>query len=48
MRVPVSWLAERLDLPEYDDGKSLAERFADAFTQVGLEVEVDNEHAQTE
>jgi phenylalanyl-tRNA synthetase beta chain len=39
VRVPVSWLAERLDLPQYDDGVSLADRFADAFVRVGLEVE---------
>jgi phenylalanyl-tRNA synthetase beta chain len=39
MRVPVTWLAQRLDLPEYDDGGSLADRFADAFTKVGIEVE---------
>jgi phenylalanyl-tRNA synthetase beta chain len=39
MRVPVTWLAERLELPEYDDGVSLADRFADAFVRVGLEVE---------
>lgn len=39
MRVPVTWLAERLELPEYDDGRSLADRFADAFVRVGLEVE---------
>ena len=39
MRVPVTWLAERLELPEYDDGVSLADRFAEAFVRVGLEVE---------
>ena len=39
MRVPVSWLAERLELPEYDDDKSLPERFHDAFIQAGFEVE---------
>lgn len=39
MRVPVSWLAERLELPVYDDDIPLAQRFADAFIQVGLEVE---------
>ena len=39
MRVPVSWLAERLDLPTYDDDVPLAQRFVDAFIQVGLEVE---------
>src|ERR1700759_2702943 len=39
MRVPVTWLAQRLELPEYDDGVSLADRFADAFTKVGIEVE---------
>ncbi|HEX9339495.1 MAG TPA: phenylalanine--tRNA ligase beta subunit-related protein, partial [Pseudonocardiaceae bacterium] len=39
MRVPVSWLAERLELPAYDDGVSLANRFADAFTRIGIEVE---------
>jgi phenylalanyl-tRNA synthetase beta chain len=39
VRVPVTWLAERLDLPEYDDGGSLADRFAEAFVRVGLEVE---------
>jgi phenylalanyl-tRNA synthetase beta chain len=39
VRVPVSWLAERLELPEYDDNKSLAERFHDAFIQAGFEVE---------
>ncbi|HEX5401779.1 MAG TPA: phenylalanine--tRNA ligase subunit beta [Pseudonocardiaceae bacterium] len=39
MRVPVTWLAERLDLPNYDDGVSLADRFAEAFVRVGLEVE---------
>jgi phenylalanyl-tRNA synthetase beta chain len=39
MRVPVSWLAQRLDLPEYDDGVVIADRFADAFTKVGIEVE---------
>jgi len=35
----VSWLAERLELPAYDDAVSLADRFADAFTRVGIEVE---------
>jgi phenylalanyl-tRNA synthetase beta chain len=39
VRVPVSWLAERLDLPEHDDRGTLADRFAEAFVQVGLEVE---------
>ncbi|HVV18540.1 MAG TPA: phenylalanine--tRNA ligase subunit beta [Pseudonocardiaceae bacterium] len=39
MRVPVTWLAERLELPEYDDGVSLADRFAEAFNRVGIEVE---------
>jgi phenylalanyl-tRNA synthetase beta chain len=39
VRVPVTWLAERLDLPQYDDGVSLADRFAEAFVRVGLEVE---------
>lgn len=39
MRVPVTWLAERLDLPRYDDGVSLPDRFADAFVRIGLEVE---------
>jgi phenylalanyl-tRNA synthetase beta chain len=39
VRVPVSWLAERLDLPEFDDDLSLAQRFVDAFIQIGLEVE---------
>ena len=39
MRVPVSWLAERLELPEYDDHKSLSERFHDTFIQAGFEVE---------
>ncbi|HWC78970.1 MAG TPA: phenylalanine--tRNA ligase subunit beta [Pseudonocardiaceae bacterium] len=39
MRVPVSWLVERLELPEYDDHKSLAERFHDAFISAGFEVE---------
>jgi phenylalanyl-tRNA synthetase beta chain len=39
VRVPVTWLAERLELPEYDDGVSLADRFAEAFVRVGLEVE---------
>jgi phenylalanyl-tRNA synthetase beta chain len=39
VRVPVSWLAERLDLPESDDTRPLADRFADAFVRVGLEVE---------
>jgi len=39
VRVPVSWLAERLELPAYDDGVSLADRFADAFTRIGVEVE---------
>jgi phenylalanyl-tRNA synthetase beta chain len=39
VRVPVTWLAERLDLPHYDDGVSLADRFAEAFVRVGLEVE---------
>jgi phenylalanyl-tRNA synthetase beta chain len=39
MRVPVSWLAERLELPVYDDELSVAERFSDAFIKVGLEVE---------
>ena len=39
MRVPVTWLAERLDLPKYDDGVSMADRFAEAFVRVGLEVE---------
>ncbi|HYS40928.1 MAG TPA: phenylalanine--tRNA ligase subunit beta, partial [Pseudonocardiaceae bacterium] len=39
MRVPVSWLAERLELPAYDDGISLADRFADAFVRVGIEIE---------
>lgn len=39
MRVPVSWLAERLELPAYDDGVSVADRFADAFTRIGVEVE---------
>ncbi len=39
MRVPVTWLAERLELPEYDDGISLPDRFAEAFVRVGLEVE---------
>jgi phenylalanyl-tRNA synthetase beta chain len=39
VRVPVTWLAERLELPEYDDGISLADRFAEAFVRVGLEVE---------
>ncbi|HEX4721575.1 MAG TPA: phenylalanine--tRNA ligase subunit beta [Pseudonocardiaceae bacterium] len=39
MRVPVSWLTERLELPAYDDGVSLADRFAEAFTRVGIEVE---------
>jgi phenylalanyl-tRNA synthetase beta chain len=39
VRVPVTWLAERLELPEYDDGIALADRFAEAFVRVGLEVE---------
>ncbi|HEX3789989.1 MAG TPA: phenylalanine--tRNA ligase subunit beta [Pseudonocardiaceae bacterium] len=41
MRVPVSWLTERLVLPEFDDDteKSLAERFAEVFVRVGFEVE---------
>ncbi|HWE91688.1 MAG TPA: phenylalanine--tRNA ligase subunit beta [Pseudonocardiaceae bacterium] len=39
MRVPVSWLAERLDLPAFDDDTPLAQRFVDAFIQIGLEVE---------
>jgi phenylalanyl-tRNA synthetase beta chain len=39
VRVPVSWLTERLELPAYDDGVSLADRFAEAFTRVGIEVE---------
>ncbi|HEY0803984.1 MAG TPA: phenylalanine--tRNA ligase subunit beta, partial [Pseudonocardiaceae bacterium] len=39
MRVPVSWLAERLELPAYDDGGTLADRFAEAFVRVGFEVE---------
>lgn len=39
MRVPVSWLAERLDPPAFDDDQPLAQRFADAFVRVGLEVE---------
>jgi phenylalanyl-tRNA synthetase beta chain len=39
VRVPVSWLAERLELPAYDDGISLADRFAEAFVRIGIEVE---------
>jgi phenylalanyl-tRNA synthetase beta chain len=39
VRVPVTWLAERLDLPKYDDDVSMADRFAEAFVRVGLEVE---------
>jgi phenylalanyl-tRNA synthetase beta chain len=39
VRVPVTWLAERLELPEYDDGVSLPDRFAEAFVRVGIEVE---------
>ncbi|GAA4849005.1 phenylalanine--tRNA ligase subunit beta [Saccharopolyspora rosea] len=35
MRIPVSWLAEHLELPE----ETTAETLADAFVRIGLEVE---------
>ena len=35
MRIPVSWLAEHLELPE----ETTAEALADAFVRIGLEVE---------
>ncbi|MQA07539.1 MAG: phenylalanine--tRNA ligase subunit beta [Pseudonocardiaceae bacterium] len=36
MRIPVSWLAEHLELPEEE---ATAERFVDALVRVGIEVE---------